>query len=316
MAKRYSLQASVFLTVVMFTSIQTSFSAWHECHTSDHSICNCSWKGLKTIDMVFSKENNRHNCETFDFSNNNITTIWRSAFGSVNSISVLLLNNNKIRKIEPNSFSAMTNLITLELSGNMLDGTTTDAKQFNFLDKLKRLKMNRNPLHVIKTFTFHFMTFPALVYLELSHCQIRQLEDGAISLLKLLEYLDLSWNKLKTFRRQDLKGLKSLKTLDLSHNYLKVLNEMPILGALIDLYLDSNKIYQVSVRKDILNGTDMLEHLYVRNNNIKLFTEDGFPWSLESLEGIYLDGNPIQCDCNMRWVINNEDFQGRNFAIP
>ena len=202
------------------------------------------------------------------------------------------------------------------MSGNNLDGHRISESLFDGLINLKTLKINHNPLRLVKKHTFSYIDVPRLARLELSHCQIRELEDGSIRQLVYLEHLDLSCNELETFHRNHLFGLTSLTTLNISHNLLVILNELPHFESLRDVYIDYNSISQMSIRDDMLLRTPLLECLSLRHNQIRLLAKDSFLWSLESLEEVYLDDNPVECDCKMQWVVDRDDFKEKKFNIP
>ena len=147
------------------------------------------------------------------------------------------------------------------MSGNNLDGRRISESQFDGLINLKTLKINHNPLRLDKKHTFSYIDVPRLTRLELSHCQIRELEDGSISQLVYLEHLDLSCNELETFHRNHLFDLTSLRTLNISHNFLVILNELPHFESLRDMSIDYNNISQMTISDDMLLRTPLLECL-------------------------------------------------------
>ena len=240
-----------------------------KCDTSHPVVCNCSNIGLSDLTENITHEADR-NFLILHFSRNFIRTFPSGAFHVDNRLSSLLLDNNIISKIEPRAFKALTNLSTLYMSENNLDGRRISESQFDGLINLKTLKINHNPLRLVKKHTFSYIDVPRLARLELSHCQIRELEDGSISQLVYLEHLDLGCNELETFHRNHLFGLTSLRTLNISHNFLVILNELPHFESLRDMYIDNNNISQMSIRDDMLLRTPLLECLSLRHNEIRL----------------------------------------------
>ena len=313
MPQKGSTTSLVLVTLsTLVTLIPFSNANLGGCDNSYSFIFNCTGAELTTI------PNYQHvpsYYQTLDFSNNYISNISRLNFSSYNVISTILLRNNRISHIQSSAFEVMTHLVTLDLSGNVLNGYSIDEKQFYDLKKLKLLNLERNPLQFIGKDTFNFIELPVIKHLDLSHCDISEIEDGAI-VLPGLEYLDLSWNKLEAFHKESFKMLIELKTLDLSHNQITVLDEVPYLPEIRIWKLDNNKINNVTIRDYVLNLADSLEYMYIRNNDIVRFTPQSFPWDLESLKGIYLDNNHIQCDCQLRWVVKDVDILHGNFTIP
>lgn len=283
-----------------------------QCDNHGMVIFNCSGVGLSSIPSHGHVPNYY---QILDLSNNYISNLSKVDFLEGNNITSLLLSNNQISKIKPKAFEHMKNLIKLDLSGNILEGRNMEKNQFFDLVKLEILLMERNPLHLIKKDTFHFMKLFSMKHLDLSHCDISQIEAGAID-VPSLEYLDLSWNKLETFHKESFRMLVYLKTLDLSHNQFTSLDQAPNMPRLQVWILDNNKINNVSMREAMLHLVYHIEHMYIRNNDLSRFNKDSFPWELETLKGIYLDNNPIDCDCKMKWAVRQTDLQGRNFTIP
>lgn len=314
MGKKYSVrQMSIILSaVVAFTLMTSSLADIGRCDNSDTVVFNCSGVELTTIPSYRHVPSYYH---ILDFSNNYISNVSKLEFLPNNNITTLLLNDNKISRIEPKAFALLKNLTKLDLSGNVLEGHTLDESQFDDLQKLERLVMERNPLHLVRKDTFHFMELFALKHLDLSHCYISEIEYNAID-VPSLEYLDLSWNNLKTIHNNSFTLLHKLKTFDLSHNQLTVLDQVPYLPELQVWVLDNNKINKVSVSQRIHHVADNLKTIYIRNNDLTNFGKESFPWDLPGLEGVYLDNNPINCDCQMRWAVKDKDLRDRNFTIP
>ena len=303
----HQLVASAILLVLRAKS-ETSLLG--KCDTSGTITFNCSGVGISTIPTAGHVPSYY---QVLDFSNNIIRNVSRLEFALHNNITTLLLNDNQIRTIEPEAFVRMTNLLYLDLSGNILDGHKIKERQFDDLNHLVNLTLERNPLQVIRKETFTFSELFGLKFLDLSHCAISEIEDDAIE-LSFLEYLDLSWNELTTFSRRSL-TVTNLKKLDLSHNHLTVIDQMPNMPDLKIWIMDNNRIDNVTMSVAIEQHAYNLEHLYLRNNAIQSFTTRSFPWSLDSLQGVHLDNNPIDCDCKMKWAVRGSITRGKNYSV-
>ena len=298
------------LSAVLLVLRYNSEASRGNCDNSGTTVFNCSGAGISTIPTLRDVPSYY---QKLDFSNNYIRNVSRLDFAMNNNITTLFLNDNQIRTIEPEAFVLMTHLLILDLSGNILDGHKIKERQFDDLRRLVNLTLERNPLQIIRKETFTFTQLFALKNLDLSHCAISEIEDYAIE-LSFLEYLDLSWNELTTINR-NIFTVTRLKKLDMSHNYLTVIDQMPNMPVLKIWIMDNNQIYNVTVAVAIEHYAYHLEHLYVRNNAIERFTTESFPWSLESLQGVHLDNNPIDCDCKMKWAVRDSITRGKNFTI-
>lgn len=103
----------------------------------------------------------------------------------------------------------------------------------------------------------------------------------------------------------------------MSNNRIVVLNEVPSLPELVMWRLDNNVIETVQIRENLQQNADNLHALFLRNNSIKEFDADSFPLEeLDYLKIINLTGNPLTCDCSMRWILENGyDFKEKNYTF-
>ena len=313
-----SFKFNMFMAVVISVLLRLTWAvvSVKDCDgTTNKTVWNCRSSNLSEIPVIQLGSNSANNFHILDISHNKITRLGKLNFSSNNEVSELFLSDNKISAIDTDAFEEMTKLATLDLSMNKITGAMLEEKQFDKLVNIKTLNMSRNPLRLIKKGVFTILDFDSLIHLDLSHCQIKKIEDGSLK-LPHLEVLDLSWNELEQIHGHAFRSLRKLVTLNLSHNRLKALIEMPNLPVIKMINFDDNQISTVVIREAMGFGTQILEQMYIRNNKIKTFTENGFDWSLEYLDGIYLDNNPIQCDCQMKWVTDNEEIRAGKFTIP
>ena len=307
---------SVILTLITATMTVALFhstpSVLDKCVSSNSSYLNCNGAGLHIFPSDALDNIGSH--KVLDFSNNHISSISVLNFSSAKDVEVLTLVHNGINEIKPNAFGNLLNLQVLDVSRNRLDGRTIKEEQFKTLGRLQNLSLSWNPLQFIGKYTFHFLELPLVENLDLSHCEIRVIEVEAIALTNLIK-LDLSWNFLRTFHESSLKMMSSLEVLDLSHNKLKILDTLPSLPEIRVLNFDNNMLDNVTIRDEVWYKADSLKEFYMRGNKLIRFTEDSFPWDLETIQGIHLDDNPIQCDCRMKWVGVQDYMHGRNYTI-
>lgn len=121
--------------------------------------------------------------ESLDLSSNAISRISLMAFGWLDRLRNLDLSLNMIRKIEPDTFIGNSQLLSINLSRN-------------FIDRFRRF------------------TSQSITFLNMSRCEITQIDRDAIDNLSELIELDLSYN---WFSELPLKlGSPFLQILDLS----------------------------------------------------------------------------------------------------
>lgn len=314
MARRTVFGGYVRLIVVIFLLfLHCTLGASIKCDISDASVYNCSDMGLTVIPPISLGADQTDNYRTLDFSNNNIIHIPQINISSKNEVRKMILRNNQISSIETKAFKDMTKLTELDISRNMLTGQTLEEKQFDNLYNIETLKMSRNQLGIIRKDTFGVMDFNSLKFLDLSHCKIYRIEVDALD-LHHLKHLKLSWNELESIQVNAFRKLRQLLILDLSHNRIKIVDEVPTLPVIQTLNLDNNEIRVVSLNQSIIHHMELLEQLWLRNNDIQSLTPESLPLEHDRIE-IQLDNNPINCDCMMKWVIGNRGIQRDNVEI-
>jgi Leucine-rich repeat (LRR) protein len=132
--------------------------------------------------------------EKIDLSNNRLAVLPGKIFSYLTNLRYLLLNDNKIRKIDMKTFYGVSYLISLDLSVNKL-------KYLHFL-------ANRN--------------LSSLRYLKLSNNLLKNLNHSQFSYLKSIKTLDLSSNGIEYLHECSFYGIQgSIKKLILNYNQIK-----------------------------------------------------------------------------------------------
>ncbi|KAK3596210.1 hypothetical protein CHS0354_016153 [Potamilus streckersoni] len=270
---------------------------------------NCSFLELRAIpdftDLTVS---------VLDMSYNKISTVSLLNVSDDATLTFLNLSHNLISAIYNSSFQKLRHLEVLDLSNNVLKGEDLYTKVFDELENLKVLILERNPLKMVRRGTFDFFNLLAMENLDLSHCDIHNLEERAIDLPRLI-HLDLSWNRLQSLNPDALKMMTRLETLDLSHNDLSEISVLPFLPVLKTLILDNNVLINVDIREAVFKSADDVRVISLRNNKIRTLEQDKLPWDLEVISQIDLTNNPIECDCKLKWIINDENIAKKNVTI-
>lgn len=136
--------------------------------------------------------------QVLDYSKNYLEHLTDKMFERANltNLQKLYIPECQITQIHETAFRGLSNLIELDLSGNML--TTLPSQTFYDFPLLMKLVAARNPIYVIKSDTFVPLKY--LTSLDLSDCHIKTIEEDGFNGLQKLEWLKLDRNKLENIR--------------------------------------------------------------------------------------------------------------------
>ncbi|CDQ91169.1 unnamed protein product [Oncorhynchus mykiss] len=107
----------------------------------------------------------------------------------------LKINENHLKGIEENSFQGLSDLLTLELEGNLLSEGNVDPLAFRPLSQLSYLRLGRN----------HFRTVPqglppSLLEVYLENNLIEEISDSVFNQTTNLNVISLRHNRLEESR--------------------------------------------------------------------------------------------------------------------
>lgn len=184
----------------------------------------------------------------------------------------LILESNSIKFLKRATFEFLKSLTELSLRDNKISLMEDGA--FKGLDALRTLVLGGNRL---KRIQFHFTNHPALTFLDISFNKISEVGQKVFSKIPSLRTLHLNNNKFRDVPFAALRYIRNLTELDFNSNSLTFIAAETFMG-----------FYE-------------LETLDLRFCNIAMIHK-GFGDELKSLKNIYLDGNPLICDCRTRWL--------------
>ncbi|GKV50363.1 hypothetical protein SLEP1_g57070 [Rubroshorea leprosula] len=175
------------------------------------------------------------------------------------------LSNNEISGSIPSFFFDLVHLTTVDLSSNNLTGTITPDMLSKLVD-LEDLDLSNNSLlSLSNNGTAVNYSFPNLLFLKFSSCNIHKF-PSFLRKAKGLWELDISKNKISgQIHKWEIEGMSTLYYLNLSYNFLTG----------IDLFGFGN-LETVDLRSNILQGSlpilsttrDFMQQLFMSGNNL------------------------------------------------
>lgn len=214
--------------------------------------------------------------KVLDFSRNSLEAIHHKG---LESLEVLLLNDNKISRVNHNTLRGFKKLTNLTLSQNAL--FTVDPKGF-CSDSLRKLEIDFTRFQLTRPTRNVFNCIPNLEELSLIRCRIAAVSHSFKNATKLRK-LNLGSTGISDENIYFLlRDVRSLEWLSLQDNSITVIRRTmfeTFAGKLKVLALGSNRITTVNI-------TSLPEVLWKR------------------LEKIDLSDNPFTCDCDLSWFLH------------
>ncbi|CAF3560078.1 unnamed protein product [Rotaria sordida] len=231
-----------------------------------------------------------NNLKELNLDFNRLTFLPENLFQFNNKLIYLSLQGNDLNYLTNKSFRGLNNLIYLNLARNRLQ-FHINQQPFQHLNSLEILNLDRNLYLNLSKLTFSGLE-TNLIELSLQNCNLTKiyLLNNPFDLFTNLQRLKLSSNNLKELPENFLKNsVNSLISIDLQRNLFQsipnLFGENFILSKLTDFDLSSNYICT-------LNKNDLYKYKYLKT--------------------IGLTGNPLHCNCHLRWLkqwlIKNYDY--------
>ncbi|XP_058462087.1 nyctalopin-like [Malaya genurostris] len=261
--------------------------------------------------------------ETLLLNDNRIEKIHPTAFHGLASLLDLDLTNNQIVSLDEDVFRSLSTLETLSLRNNQLLEVPYDAN-LQFLRSLRHLDLSVNLIEFVANDSFEALR--ELRSLQLDGNVLTELDLGAFNGLNALKHIHMADNNLTLIPTTQLSKLYNLTTLSLSGNSFIQLPAVSFLNLfhLRELHLNrldrleridarafvDNTYLQILTLDDnpsftelplrLFHGNPHLIDISIRRN--ALTTLDAAQFPLDRLQRLKLAGNPLVCNCSIRWL--------------
>ncbi|XP_074644226.1 leucine-rich repeat neuronal protein 1-like [Tubulanus polymorphus] len=244
-----------------------------------------SFSGLVNLVELDLSDNNLENMETHAFGGlnslktinlgqNNLKTLLEEWLFGMSNLEVLRLEDNKISVISKNVFQQLLNLRRLQVARNRLFRIEKGA--FKNLENLTYLSLENNRFEQVPPGVF--VDFRNIFAIILDGNPIRMISTGAFEFMNARSIHLSKMPKLRMVDRYAFTNMPYLQSLSMTHNPQFV-------------YIDPGAFYHVP----------LLRHLYLENNKLMTLPYE-MVHELPSLTEISYFNNPINCDCNVRWI--------------
>lgn len=254
---------------------------------------------------------------------NQLTRLEDQSFAGLASLQELYLNHNQLYRIAPRAFAGLSRLLRLHLNSNLL--RAVDSRWFETLPSLEILMIGGNKVDAI--LDMNFRPLSNLRSLVLAGMGLREISNYALEGLQSLESLSFYDNQLVRVPRRALEQVPGLKFLDLNKNPLQRVGPGDFTNMLhlkelglnnMDELVSIDKLALVNLpeltKLDVTNNPRLsfihprafhrlprMETLMLNNNALSALHRQTVA-SLPHLQEVGLHGNPIRCDCVIRWA--------------
>ena len=286
-----------------------------------------------------------HKLQKLDLSFNNISIIRNGSFLNLSSLTELILTSNQLHTIEDDGFSgvksslrylrlnnnsllkscprtsAFPQLFSMDLSQCSIENLTMYGDERSsmeilnlgnnniyFIDQLAFqyvVKLNLNDNHIHGICFGMFATLNIIREIILSRNRVNVISRDCFRNISSLKLLDLSSNNISDLHNHAFIGLPNLKTLAMRDNLLTSLGNSSFIGlvSLRTLILDLNHIHHISVFT--FQCLPKLKRLYLQKNMLMILMASVFDNSFLNRGNLYIDGNPLNCNCEHIWFRNH-----------
>lgn len=274
----------------------STIHAHDHCFQEDHFCCfgeNCSIEDIESwdeIEYIRSYEYYRDNLNffrKFSFVNVEFKEIPTGFFERFTSVESLDASENKLEKLERDTFKQAASLKILSVSFNKI--TSLSNMLFYYLVKLEHVDLSNNKIATLKSGVFEDCS-KSLVQIDVSYNQITSISEEILDILGKSDQvrINFSRNQIKIIEKQQtsLDSNKEFNKTDFSYNKLESFDYKIIASNNIDLNnnklegcldLENTTISSLNISMNnftqLVVGSievlDISENLFLRNLTIK-----------------------------------------------
>jgi len=189
---------------------------------------------------------------------NMVRELNSESFVNSRMIENLDLSQNAIKSVDASSFKKLKHLKSLDLSFNTIPKIERDTFKENEL--LTRLDLSRNYIS-----RFNRITAQGMTHLNMTWCEIMNIDPDALSGMPELLDLDLSNNLITEI--PDFLSSEMLQSLDLSTNRITTIRNQTFMGfpELAKLRLSGNRL-TVPLKREFFNENIFLAEMHLFDN--------------------------------------------------
>jgi len=276
---------------------------------------------------------NLTNIEHIFLNNNSLEVIKPGSFAKLPKLRNLVLSNNKIKSLYENSMVEMAMVDTIRLEFNKIPHLPLN--NMSALSSLKSLFLTNNNISFLHDEPG--LNFPNLETLELDSNPL-EIMGQFPKIGENLKTVNLGFTNIRMTDQSTWTNLKGLKTLVLDQTHISILHSGMFFGLnnVSDLLL-LNMHDLETVGPDAFHGLDNLRNVDLRNSKRLSFIDETAFMSTPAIQFLFLHkcsltsipenlvkwdrltqvtvgDNPINCDCKMKWVLDDAQY-GTNTAI-
>lgn len=245
---------------------------------------------------------------TLELKTNQIQTIEIDTFKNVSNLANLNLFNNGLAEVPFEALSSLKGLKVLIVSDNKIASLPDSVDAY--LPNLEDIQLARNKLTEVNVF---LNVSSVLMNIDLSFNSIRHINKTTWRNVPGIKMLSLSGTSLNSINVGDFEGLNNLHTI-----YLDSMPDLEYIGS--NAFSDLPNISVISITLNPILVTINENAFQSTNVSIVLLSENSLtkiPQNLlqwKSVMFINVSGNPVNCDCNVTWMLNSSTYGNNKIA--